>query len=315
MRRHAPHRTPLKVASLLLLLAASFLAGCSPGGATTDDARRVLRFAYLPSEEDPEGRVDATHDLADRLARYTGLEVEIIRAVSYAPTIEAMRAGKIDVIRAGGPFTYMIAHEKAGAEAIVAFGTSDGRGIYKSLIVASRESGLEHLDDLTRRAAELDFAFVNPASTSGHLIPRAALESRGLDPDSDFAELIYTMNHTNSAMTIVSGKVDAGALSLSSYERLLRTGKLEADDLVILWESDPIPTGPVMVHPDLPEDVKQGIRQAYLSLNTRDDPLYEQMALTYRKEDLTFYEASDADWDDLRSIAQSVRTMTMLPGR
>jgi len=171
------------------------------------------------------------------------------------------------------------------------------------------------MDDLAGRASELDFAFVNPASTSGHLIPRAILESRGIDPDADFAELIYTMNHTNSAMTIVSGKVDAGALSLSSYERLIRTGKIEADDLVILWESDPIPTGPVMVHPDLSDDVKQGIREAYLSLNTRDDPLYEQMALTYRKEDLTFYEASDSDWDDLRSIARGVRTMNMLPGR
>ena len=121
------------------------------------------------------------------------------------------------------------------------------------------------------------------------------------------------MNHTNSAMTIVSGKVDAGALSLSSYERLIRTGKIAADDLRILWESDPIPSGPVMVHPDLPEAVKASIREAYLSLNARDDALYEQMAQTYRKEDLTFYPAKDADWDGLRTIARGVRTMTMLP--
>jgi phosphonate transport system substrate-binding protein len=189
---------------LLVLFTSLLLAGCSPGDAGGADAPRVLRFAYLPSEEDPEGRVDATNELADRLAHYTGMEVEIIRAVSYAPTIEAMRAGKIDVIRSGGSFTYMIAHEKAGAEAIVAFGTSEGPGIYRSILVASRGSGLETLDDLVERAAEVDFAFVNPASTSGHLIPRAILESRGVAPDEDFAELIYTMNHTNSAMTIVS---------------------------------------------------------------------------------------------------------------
>ena len=300
---------------LLVLLTSLLLAGCSPGDAGGADAPRVLRFAYLPSEEDPEGRVDATNELADRLAHYTGMEVEIIRAVSYAPTIEAMRAGKIDVIRSGGSFTYMIAHEKAGAEAIVAFGTSEGPGIYRSILVASRGSGLETLDDLVERAAEVDFAFVNPASTSGHLIPRAILESRGVDPDEDFAELIYTMNHTNSAMTIVSGKVDAGALSYESYRRLVDAGRIEADDLVILHESDPIPTGPVMVHPSLPESVKQGIREAYLSLNERDDPLYEQMVQTYRQEDLTFYPATDADWDGLRAIAQGVDTMTMLPGR
>lgn len=310
VRPHAP--APALLAAVLAVVALVTSAGCSPGDAAAG-APEKLRLAYLPSEEDPEGRMEAVTELAERLERFTHLPVEVTRSVSYAPTIEAMRAGKIDVIRSGGSFTYMLAHEKADAEAIVSFGTSEGPGLYQSILVASPGTGLRSLDDLVERAAELDFAFVSPASTSGHLIPRAILEQRNLDPDADFARLIYTMNHTNSAMTILAGKVDAGALSKNTYTRLIETGRMAPEDLVVLWESEPIPTGPVMVRRDLPEAIKEGIREAYLSLNDRTDPLYEQLQQTYRTEDLVFYRADDSEWDGLRRIAHSVDTMTMLP--
>lgn len=251
--------------------------------------------------------------LAEYLSERLGQEVELIQAVSYAPTIEAMRAGKIDFMRAGGSFTYMIAHEKAGAEAIVRVGTSAGPGLYQSAIVAWPGSGIRDLDDLRARARELDFAFVDPASTSGHLIPRAQLENIGIDPDEGFGRTIFTMSHTNSAMTIISGKVQAGAISFNTYSRLLERGLIAEDDMAILWKSDPIPTGPIMVRSDLPEDLKEKLRAAYLDLNGSDSPVYAAMKEVYATEDLRFYPAANHDWDGLRAIARNVDTFEMLP--
>lgn len=298
--------------ALLALLAVLSLTACAPGDGA-DGSERPLRLAYLPGEEDPEGRMVAFSGLAEYLSDHLGQEVELIQAVSYAPTIEAMRAGKIDFMRAGGSFTYMIAHEKAGAEAIVRVGTSAGPGLYQSALVAWPGSGIETIDDLVARAAEIDFAFVDPASTSGHLIPRAKLESIGLDPDTSFGRTIFTMSHTNSAMTITSGKVQAGAISANTYTRLLERGLIEEDDMTILWMSDPIPTGPVMVRSDLPEALKEKLRQAYLDLNDSDSPVFEAMKTVYQTEDLRFFPASDMDWDGLRAIARNVDTFEMLP--
>lgn len=301
------------LASVLLAAATLIMTGCAPGDANTGDGHGPLRLAYLPGEEDPEGRMLAFSELAEHLTKAIGREVQLIQASSYAPTIEAMRAGKIDIIRSGGSFTYMIAHAKAGAEAIVRVGTSAGPGLYRSAIVAYPGSGIETLEDLVAGAGEIDFAFVDPASTSGHLIPRARLESLGLVPERDFARTIFTMNHTNSAMTIISGKVQAGAISYSTYERLVEKGLMNPNDMTILWRSDPIPTGPIIVRHDLPQELKDRIRDAYLALNTGDTDVYRAMSEVYQTDDLRFYPATDADWDPLRRIATNIETMQMLP--
>lgn len=307
-----PLRSGRPIARVFVFLALLGLYACTPSDSESEGAR-PLRLAYLPGEEDPEGRMRAFSGLAAYLTEQMGQEVELIQAVSYAPTIEAMRAGKIDFMRAGGPFTYMIAHEKAGAEAIVRVGTSTGPGLYQSAIVAWPGSGITTFDELLARAAEIDFAFVDPASTSGHLLPRAKFEQHGLDVDRDFARTIFTMNHTNSAMTIVSGKVQAGAISLNTYELLIERGLIEPEDMNILWTSEPIPSGPVMVRADLPKAVKASLQRAYLDLNGSDSALFEAMKKVYRKEDLRFYPAGDGDFDGLRTIARNVETFEMLP--
>jgi len=114
-------------------------------------------------------------------------------------------------------------------------------------------------------------------------------------------------------MTIVSGKVQAGAISFNTYTRLLERGLIQADDMTILWKSEPIPTGPVMVRADLPEEIKERLRQAYLNLNDSGEPVFEAMKDVYRTEDLRFYPAVDTDFDGLRAIARNVDTFEMLP--
>ncbi len=310
------HRATVPRGFLLMVVIAVLLliAGCAPG----DDARSVnddspLTLAYLPSEEDPEGRMSAFAELGEYLSDALDRPVRIVQANGYGPTIEAMRAGKVDIIRANGPFTYVIANEKAGAEAIVRVGSSAGPGLYQSMIVAHPETGIETLEDLIARAGELDFAFVDPASASGHLIPRALFESRGIDPEEDFARTIFTMTHANSAMAVISGKVHAGAISSATYELFLKTGVMAADAMTVLWRSDPIPTGPVMVRSDLPQELKDRLRDAYLALNSGETELYRAMTQVYNTEDLRFYPAADADWDPLRRIARNITSMQLLP--
>lgn len=302
-----------RMARLFCVLTLALLALGQTACGPTEPASEALKLAYLPSEEDTEERMEAFQLLADHISAYVRQPVEIIRASSYAPTIEAMRARKIDIIRAGGSFTYMIAHEKAEAEAIVAVGTaSAGPGLYQSALVTSASSGIKTLADLKARSREIDFAFVDPASTSGHLVPRAFLETQGINPEKDFKQLIFTMSHLNSVMTVRSGKVDAGAISLSTYNRMVEQNRLDPAELTILWTSPPIPTGPVMVRQDLPEAVKKGIQAAYLALNDEESPLMEAMRQVYNREDVRFFAAEDRDWDGLRQIAHNLETMVLL---
>ncbi len=305
--------------STALLTAFLLLGGCGGSddgsvSAATGEAAwpKELKMAFQPSEDDVERRLqeDVFGQFSDYLSREIGIPVELIRTSGYGPTIEAMRAKKIDFGRSGGSFTYLIAHEKAGAEAIIARGTSEGPGIYSSIIATSPQTGIKTLEDLKARQRDLVFAFVDPASTSGHLIPRSGLESNGIDPD-DFKQTIFTMSHTNSAMTLTSAKVDVGGMSRSTYERMIEAGRIKPEDLVILWESKPIPTGPIIVRADLPQELKERIAAAYLKLN-EGGPLMEALRQQAGTEDLRYFPASDAMFDGLREIAYGVDSMKLL---
>ncbi|MEE4299631.1 MAG: phosphate/phosphite/phosphonate ABC transporter substrate-binding protein [Pseudomonadales bacterium] len=304
--------------AMLCLLMALGLAGCGQSAdarvrpAGPDGWPAVLHMSYQPSEEDVEGRMDRLQEFVDYLGEKIGIPVDLVQAQGYGPTIEAMRAEKIDIARTGS-FAYMIAHEKAGAQAIITRGTeSGGPGLYRSIIVTSPETGIGSLAELKARSRELVFAFVDPASTSGHLIPRAGLEQQGFVPQEDFERIVFSMSHTNSAMALVSAKVDAGAMSRTTYDRLVAAGRIAPDDLVILWESAPIPTGPIIVRAGLPEEIKERIRAAYLELNELGGPLLETLREQAQTPDMIFYAAEDSMWDGLREIAYKLETMQLL---
>ena len=311
-------RSPLFRLTTALLALAALLTACSDPSSVERPPNApgawpsVLHMSYSPSEEDVEGRMEMLEELTDYLGEQVGIPIHLVQAQGYGPTIEAMRAKKIDIARTGS-FAYMIAHEKAGAEAIVARGKkAKGPGLYSSIIVASPSQGMRSLEDLKARAADTVFAFVDPASTSGHLTPRAGLEANGFDPKEDFERLVFTMSHTNSAMALVSGKLDAGAMSRTTYDRMVAAGSIQADDLVILWESEPIPTGPIIVRRELPEEIKSRLQAAYLNLNEEGGAILEALRTQANTPDLIYFPAEDAMWDGLREIAYNLETMQLL---
>ena len=296
---------------MLVLICTALLSSC--GGEDIEAGTKwptKLNMAYMPSEEDVERRMRVFDDLAEYLSNEIGIEVNITRTSAYGPMIEALRAGKVDFGQSGGSFTYMIAHEKAGAEAIVARGTTDGLGLYTSIIVTHKSTGIRNLEDLKARQSELVFAFSDPASTSGHMVPRAGLEANNIDPE-EFKQTVFTMSHTNSSMTLLSAKVEAGAIMRSSYDRLIETGRMEEGDLIVLWESAPIPNSPIVVRGDLPLELQQKIRQAYLKLNEGGelmDALWQQAGI----DNMIYHVVDDSDWDGLRQIAYNIDSMKLL---
>ncbi|HEX3411416.1 MAG TPA: phosphate/phosphite/phosphonate ABC transporter substrate-binding protein [Stellaceae bacterium] len=181
-----------------------------------------------------------------------GCKVEVFVATSYNAEIEAMRNGKLE-IGEFGPLGYVLAHQVAKAEAVAAFGTADGKpNSYWASIVTYPESGIKTVADIKGHS----FAFSDPASTSGHLMPAYGLRKAGLDPDKDI-RAIYAGSHTSSFEALYNHKVDAGELNGEQLESAKQRGHYKDGDMVFLWKSDPIPTDPFVVRGDLPPDFKK----------------------------------------------------------
>ncbi len=243
------------------------------------------------------------------LQKELNMPVEVVRVEGYAPTIEAMRAEKVD-IASFGSLAYIIASQKAGAEAIVSRGNADGSlGGYRSVIAVPKDSPYHSLADLKAHAQDIVFAFADPASTSGNLYPRVGLLSAGIEPEKDFKKVVFAGTHPAAVMTLKENKVDASAFMETAPNRLIATHRLEPGDVRVIWTSELIPDGPTAVRKSLSEELKKRIQAALLEIPVKDPALWDNLQKTYS----TFGTATkniavnDATYDGLRKYALQVK--------
>jgi len=310
----------LLAAFLLLAFGAFWLAGRdgrvpgpdAPAGPTYIERPEVLRIGFVPSEEDPERIFRRFDILAAYLERQLSVRVEFIQAGIYGPAVEALRAGKLDMAQLA-PFAYVIAAQRANVEAIVVNGDEvTGPGAYHALLLTHPSSGLRTIDDVKARAAGITLSFANPASTSGHLVPRAFLESHGIDAEADFKRVLFSMNHTASVMTIKSRRVQLACVTENTYNRLVERGRISPDDVHVVWRSPPIFSGAICIRKDFSPEFRREVQLAYTEMRHRDPEVWAVVREGFINQNLVYLEGSDALFDGLREIASGLKNMRLL---
>lgn len=144
-----------------------------------------------------------------------GVRTVLITGTSYNAVIEAMAANRADAMEVG-PFSYVLAADVAEAEAIAVanYATEvnpDEVPGYYSLMFTKKGSGITSIDDLAGRS----FAFTDPASTSGYLVPATdiLLDQEFTDPAQieEFASVSFAGNHPTAVLSVWNDSVEAGA--------------------------------------------------------------------------------------------------------
>ena len=238
----------LKTSIASLMLAAT--------GATWAQSNE-LRVGLIPSE-DAHAMIEASQQVMDQLAAKTGMKVKPFVANDYNGVIEALRSGKLDIAYLG-PFSYVLAHELANAEAFaVAVTKKTGRSAYQSKVIARKDKGLQSLDHLKGRT----FAFVDPSSASGHLFPIAGLMASGFDVDKGLSRVIFSGSHDASILAVPNNKVDAAAVADRIFDSAVKKGLIKSEDFTVIWHSKPIPESPMVWRKSLDEATKQKVAAA-----------------------------------------------------
>lgn len=296
-------------ATFIVAAAVSLAAGCS---ARKADAPERLRFSYNVSSDDMEASKRRMTLLRAYLEKSLGMKVEMVTGTLYSSTVEAMRAKRIDAATMG-PMAYLLASQTAGGEAIAIPGTtSGGPGTYESAIFVRGDSPVKAIDDLLGNAEKYTFSFVDPSSTSGHLIPRAYLEGRGFDAEKRFKKVHFSHDHLTAAYTVLGKKVDAGAF-MPGVVRVMETkGKIKPGELRALWTSSQIPQSPLVVRKDLSQQTKDRLRAAFLAIADTDPVLAREMQVTTQHADFRYFPATDATYDELRKLARGQKAMRVI---
>jgi phosphonate transport system substrate-binding protein len=299
-RLGARFRLALLTAALSLLL-----PGCQKEPVATPDGRpAVIRLGYTPSEETVTDREAVYQALAAYLERSLGTKVELVRTASYGPAVEAMARGEIDVMSLG-PLAYVLASQQGAAEVLVVTALPEsGPRTYQSSLITHRRTGVRTLAELAERAGTLRLSYTDPASNSGHLVPQARLAALGLQPEAAFQEVDFSLSHSVSIFNVLFGRSDLAGVSASVLRRLQTKGRVPEDELVVLWESENLPAGPLAVRSALPAALKRELQAAMVALPQRDPATARVVMAQYPETGVVFLPGEDALYDGLRRLAQ-----------
>jgi phosphonate transport system substrate-binding protein len=293
-----------------------------------------------------EEALSSVEPLRAYLEETLGVRTVLITGTSYSAVIEAMRAGRADAMEVG-PFSYVLAAQEANAEAIAVANFEEGITLeaandlaleelpgYYSLLFTVKGSGIQSIADLAGRS----FAFTDPASTSGYLIPATTImTTQGFtDPVQieEFADIVFAGNHPSAVLSVAEGTTDAAAtfdgnLPAQADEGLIELCGYNADtgefayyspmtqaeiqaiydecpegNIVVFAQSSVIPETPFAVRGDLPESFKEAVRAALLDVANDPELVVSIERFYVDPTESLGLEALDNLYDGLRDTAE-----------
>lgn len=253
-------------------------------------AAEKLVFSSIP--EGSRATQDEKYDvLLDHLETTLGKEIEFLPVSDYAALVLAMKGKKVDFAYFG-PKSYVDAANLANAKAVALETDEEGNPGYKGIIIVQKDSEFNSIEDLKGKK----FAFTDPSSTSGTLVPKVHFSKIGINPDEYFSDVIFSGSHQGSVKTLLLGKVDAVSTNDIDFIRGVEAGLWKNDDVRILWTSELIPGSPFAVRGDLDQGLQDSIKTALTSFD--DKEALKRMGIG------AIIEADDSTYDSIRDIVK-----------
>ena len=222
-------------------------------------AQAVLRVTAIP-DESPTELARKVAPLMKYLETKLGMKVEYTPVTDYAAAVEALVNKKIDLAWFGG-FTFVQANLRSGGKMLPLVQREEDEK-FRSVFITS-DPAIKALADLKGK----DVSFGSQSSTSGHLMPRSFLLLAGLDPDKDFKRVASSGAHDATVAAVAAGKVQAGALNISVWDRLVAEKKVDTDKVRVFYATPPYYDYNWTVHADMPAALRDKLSAAFLSLS------------------------------------------------
>ena len=273
--------TPGKFVCALAIVAAGGLAVlATEANADWREKYKVLKIGSV-TVESQAATVTRYKPFADYLEKKLGVKVEVFTASDYAGIVQALSAGQIHLGRMGGAgYAAGFIDSKGGIEPLVMNVEPNGGKGYHSVLIVRSDSPYKSIADLKGKS----LAWVDPNSTSGYLVPNAALRDAGIDPQKHFSRTLFSGGHDQSVLGVLKSNFDSAFTWTSpghqsgQFRIMMDRGLLKLDDVRIVWES-PLIANPLWAVPkSIPADLRKDLLDMFLKLAKDDMAMAEAAA-------------------------------------
>jgi len=300
-------KSNLFILSLVIFAGLSFLYGC--GG---DADVRIVDFSKTvavdrpksPAPESTQLKVAVAaiispketfvyyRQLLDYIGKKMGREIRFIQRKTYEEINELLAKGQIDLaFICSGP--YVVGKEKYGFQ-LVATPEVQNSHFYHSYLIVNKTSAFRTLEDLRGRV----FAFSDPDSNTGKLVPTYWLSQLGERPETFFTKTIYTYSHDNSILAVAKALVDGAAVDGLIWEYYHRKNPIFTSKTRIIRKSEPYGIPPMVASNAIPPELMTKIRKLLFSMHK--DP--EGQAILKELMIDKFIVPKDKWYDSIRKI-------------
>jgi phosphonate transport system substrate-binding protein len=221
--------------------------------------QQVFRITAIP-DESPTELARKAGPLVKYLEGKLGMKVEYTPVTDYAASVEALANKQVDLAWFGG-FTFVQANVRSGGKAVPLVQREEDEK-FKSVFITT-DASIKTLADLKGKT----LSFGSQSSTSGHLMPRSFLLDAKVDPDSDLKRVAFSGAHDATIAAVAAGKVDAGALNISVWEKFVADKKVDPAAVRVFYTTPGYYDYNWTVHADMPAVLKEKLAKAFLDLN------------------------------------------------
>lgn len=277
-------------------------AESQPAASEAAGAPEELVIGFVPSRE-AETLVEDIQPLADYLSEQLGIPVEGVVSNDYTGLVTAMETGQAH-IGVLPPYGLVQSVDRAGAEIILQsarfgsgtyhtqFFTNDpdkyceDEPVENTRMVEGEEVtylncngtdrafddspegpiGIEALENLEAGTA---VSFVEQTSASGYIFPATVFLDAGMDPENDI-EPLFAGSHDASVIAVCEGQAEVG-VSFDDARTAAVTDCDVANEVVVFAYGPEIPNDGVAVAGDLPDDLKEQIKQALMDFSETEE--------------------------------------------
>lgn len=244
----------------------------------------------------PKETIYSYKKILNYVAEELGIEIEMVQRKTYAEMDDLLE--NKDVTAAficSGP--YVRNKEEFNVE-LLASPVMYGENSYYAYIIINKDSQYKKFEDLKNKK----FAYTDPDSNTGCLVPRFMIRELGYDPDTFFSEYIYTNHHESSIEAVASMKVDGASVDQLVWEYLDKKGSEITKKTKIIEKSPPYGMPPFVVHPEVDNELKTKLRNVLINMHKNK---YGKAILDEINID-KFVVPNDSDFDNIRKMLSIV---------
>ncbi len=286
----------MTLAAIMLICLSFTPAQSREAGSSGDQSIRIC----MVTGATPDAVVEQWYPMVTYLSEAVGHPFEIVISESYDEMIKDFEAGRVDIV-IGGALNYVMTEDSAN---VVLLAEAKRPEDYdpEGVIIAGEESGISNLEDLKGKS----FAFTDPYSTTGYLLPRIFMADAGIaDPTKYFSDVAFSGHHAQSIESVASGARDAAAVAGYLAADAIRRGRAP---IKIIAKTGPVPPEPAFARSSLDPELILRIKDALLTMHERMPPDIMHKLIMTRMAEVT-----DQDFDSVRKAEKKLKALSPMP--